>query len=490
MVVSKTPPADVGSSWNTADVNHETPTRPWDASADTLPSRARAELTGTNGQELPHVCTGRHSVPDTSGVLAAMLAADPVDRVRAVGNLYQLLLHRGRMFPATSPAALIIATLLDDPRTLAVARWKRRAGERPLRAELLNWVAAFADIARLDAAEQLGAPQDLAAARAARPALHSQIAPFCEDDDPQVREAAVAATALLLADPLLASSIPRHTPLVRDVLATSADSYYRWIARERLAAWGEDVEGLIAAEDERRAALAKAGRVAEDPWDEGNEAAFRWLAEQPVDTAAQELPGRWHPDWTATEHAAPPGPAPEEPVAVPGSQPGYQGPWRIARGEERAEWTFTPFVGVGPLHFGMTLEEITDALDEQPTVTSHSHEGGQQQLVYADFAATAIRALFRDDRLGCVAVNALDGPQVRLDDVPLTGCVPSQLEDWLLHRTARPSYSVAGDPTCTDLGLAIRSQRAGDVMLTRPLFLLREWHDLWHSLPQEEWNFV
>ncbi|MFE9881137.1 hypothetical protein [Streptomyces sp. NPDC005784] len=383
-----------------------------------------------------------------------------------------------------------MATLLDDPRTLVVARWERRAGERPLRAELLNWVAAFADVARLDATEQLGAPQDLAAARAARAVLHSQVAPFCQDDDPLVREAAVAATALLLADPLLASSIPRHAPLVRYVLATSADSYYRWIARERLAAWGEDVEGLIAAEDERRVTLTKARRVAEDPWDEGNEAAFRWLAEQPVDTAAQELPGRWHPDWTVIEPAAPSEPAPEEPLAVPGSQPGYRGPWRIARGEERAEWTFTPFVGVGPLHFGMTLEEITDALDEQPTVTSHSHDGGRQQLVYADFAATAIRALFQDDRLGCVAVNALDGPQVRLDDVPLTGCVPSQLEDWLLRRIARLSYSVAGDPVCTDLGLAIRSQRAGDIMLTRPLFLLHDWRDLWHSLPQEEWNVV
>ncbi|MFF2363003.1 hypothetical protein ACFVU0_09820 [Streptomyces sp. NPDC058122] len=406
------------------------------------------------------------------------------------------------MFPATAPAALIIATLLDDPRTLAVARWERRAGERPLRAELLNWVAAFADLARLDATEQLGAPRDLAAARAARVALHSRVAPFCENDDPQVREAAVAATALLLADPLLASSIPRHAPLVRDVLATSADSSYRWIARERLAAWGEDVEGLAAAEDERRATLAKAGGVAEDPWDEGQEAAIRWLAEQPVDTAAEELPGRRHPDWTATEPAvlsdpavvsdpaAPSEPAPEEPVAVPGSRPGHQGPWRIARGEERAEWTFTPFVGVGPLHFGMTLEEITDALDEQPTVTSHSHDGGRQQLVHADFAATGVRVLFGDDRLGCVAVNALYGPQVRLDDVPLTGCVPSQLGDWLLHRTARLSFSVAGDPIRTDLGLAIRSQRAGDIMLTRPLFLLHEWSDLWHSLPQEEWNFA
>lgn len=34
----------------------------------------------------------------------------------------------------------------------------------------------------------------------------------------------------------------------------------------------------------------------------------------------------------------------------------------------------------------------------------------------------------------------------------------------------------------------IRSQRAGDIVLTRPLFLLHDWRDLWHALPSEEWN--
>ncbi|MFE5512844.1 hypothetical protein ACFQ9J_20105 [Streptomyces sp. NPDC056529] len=81
---------------------------------------------------------------------------------------------------------------------------------------------------------------------------------------------------------------------------------------------------------------------------------------------------------------------------------------------------------------------------------------------------------------------------MRLDAAPLTGCAPSRVEDRLVHRTApRPgslTYSPAADPVFTDLGLAIRSQRAGDTVLTRPLFLLPDWLDLWHSLPGEEWN--
>jgi hypothetical protein len=483
--------ADVGVGWNTAAViNEMTPDLP-DAPAGSLPPRAQAELAGTAWEGLPHVCTGQHGVPDTPDILGAVLATDPARRVRAVGDLYRLLLNREQVFPATAPAALVLARLLDDPRTLAEGRWERRAGRRSLRAELLNWLASFADIARLDVEDGVGTTQDLAAARAARPILHDHIADFCDDDEPLVREAALAATALLLADPALASSVPRYAPAVREVLAVSADSYYRWIARERLAAWGKDVTGLVTAEDERRAALDRAGELAEDPFGQDQEQAIRWLEEQPEDTAAPERLGRRREDRTTPRSAASQESAPEPPVVAPGSEAGYCGPWQIAREEERAEWTFTPYVGVGPLNFGMTLEEITRVLGEGPAVSSYSHHGEDQQLNYADFTESGIRALFHDNRLGCVAADALTGPQVRLDAAPLTGCAPSQVEDWLVHRPTRPgslAYSVAGDPVFADLGLAIRSQRAGDVVLTRPLFLLHDWLDLWHALPSEEWN--
>ncbi|MFE7381414.1 hypothetical protein ACFU9F_13710 [Streptomyces zhihengii] len=432
-------------------------------------------------------------MPDTPDVLDAVLAVDPARRVRAVGDLYRLLLHQEQVFPATAPAAMVLAGLLDDPRTLAEDRWERRAGRRSLRAELLNWLASFADIARLDVEDGVGAAQDLAAARAARPALHDRIVDFCDDDDPLVREAALAASALLSAAPSLASSVPRYAPAVREVLAESADSYYRWIARERLAAWGEDVTGLVTAEEERRAALDRAGSLAEDPFGgQEQEQAIRWLEEQPEDTAAPERLGRRREDRTLPMPVAPREPVPEPPVATAGSEAGYRGPWRIAREEERAEWTFTPYVGVGPVHFGMTLEEITCGLGEGPAVSSYSHHCEDQQLNYADFTESGIRALFHNGRLGCVAADALTGPQVRLDAAPLTGCAPSHVEDWLVHRTTRPgslAYSVAGDPVFADLGLAIRSQRAGDVVLTRPLFLLHDWLDLWHALPSEEWNY-
>ncbi|MFE2163679.1 hypothetical protein ACFXB3_01130 [Streptomyces sp. NPDC059447] len=78
-----------------------------------------------------------------------------------MGDLYRLLLNQERVFPATAPAALLFAG----------------------------------------------------------------IANFCDDEDLRVREAALATTALLLADPALASSVPGYAPAVRKVLAVSVDSY-------------------------------------------------------------------------------------------------------------------------------------------------------------------------------------------------------------------------------------------------------------------------
>ncbi|MFD0412123.1 hypothetical protein [Kitasatospora sp. NPDC127116] len=440
---------------------------------------------------LPHSCTGLHNVPDTPDILRGLLAADRTRRARSVRDLYRLLLDQERLFPATAPVSLVVAALLDDPRTLAEDRWERRAGTRPLRAELLNWLANFADLARHDVRDGVGTPQDLAAARAVRPALHARVAPFCENEDPRVREAAVAATALLLADLVLAASVPRHAPAVRDVLAPSADSYYRWIARERLEAWGEGISDLLAVEQERRAAAGRAHALARDPFDEGGERAARWPAGQPEDTAALEPPGRWHPARAAVERAAPPGPAPEPPTAVRGAKPDRRSPWQTTM-PHHDEWTFTPYIGVGPLHLGMSLQEIAATLRETGTVLSTYDPGsGEHSLTLAEFPTTGIRALFgRSNGLACVAVGAQNGPQVRLDGTPLTGGLPHVVENRLAHRPARgdPRYSSAGALSVSGYGLAIRSQRVGDIEPTRPLFLPHEWLDLWHYLPREEWD--
>jgi hypothetical protein len=94
--------------------------------------------------------------------------------------------------------------------------------------------------------------------------------------------------------------------------------------------------------------------------------------------------------------------------------------------------------------------------------------------------------------LVCVAADALCGPQVMLEGIPLVGRVPSQLDaelfELLLSREITPQYCPDGDVGADELRLIIRMQRAGDVLLTRPvLAVVRERaYTLWDGMPYEE----
>lgn len=124
--------ADVGVGWNTAAViNEMTPDLP-DAPAGSLPPRAQEELAGTVWEELPHVCTGRHSVPDTPDILGAVLAADPARRVRAVGICIGCSSIGSRCFrrPLRRPWSSLVFSTIRARRPRRIRRTSDRAGER------------------------------------------------------------------------------------------------------------------------------------------------------------------------------------------------------------------------------------------------------------------------------------------------------------------------------------------------------------------------
>ncbi|WP_198679407.1 hypothetical protein [Thermomonospora amylolytica] len=138
----------------------------------------------------------------------------------------------------------------------------------------------------------------------------------------------------------------------------------------------------------------------------------------------------------------------------------------------------------------MSPVEVSAALGvDRPTVSTPGR--------HDDFFDVGVRTYYGDSRqLMCVAVDALRGPQVLLDDLPLVGRVPSELadqfEDYVNSQGARVCISLEGDPGWDDIGLQLRAQRAGDFLLTRPVFAAREWsHRIGDSsegpLPQEEW---
>ena len=93
-----------------------------------------------------------------------------------------------------------------------------------------------------------------------------------------------------------------------------------------------------------------------------------------------------------------------------------------------------------------------------------------------------------------ISVDARLGPQVIADGMPLVGRVPSELEQWMIERAeAREpftelAYIAGGEPGSLTLGVMICMQRAGDILLTRPVFIPKEaLDDVSHWLPREAW---
>jgi hypothetical protein len=180
-------------------------------------------------------------------------------------------------------------------------------------------------------------------------------------------------------------------------------------------------------------------------------------------------------------------------------------PWGVVPAERRLAWTFTPFERLGPLRFGMTHADVQAAL--RGVMACHVSQGTGSRDGWACFEfdrehhphrGIALTVYYDGpDGLAAVAVDARRGPQVTLDGLPLTGRPPSRVLDDVfgqVHRSGHESrYNQQGDPGTPALGLVVRSQRAGDYVLTRPVLVARAWaedcEDTHHSrIPAQEWH--
>ncbi|WP_159061868.1 hypothetical protein [Streptomyces sp. WM6368] len=152
---------------------------------------------------------------------------------------------------------------------------------------------------------------------------------------------------------------------------------------------------------------------------------------------------------------------------------------------DRELWDYAPLERVGPLRFGMSVEEAAGAMLEcgfaSDTVSELGKFGPFEQLrarfraVDAPFHRADVVAYYVGPMgLTCIAVDALTGPQVMLDGIRLVGRPPSALSDELtahLDNTGRNvEITPGGDIGSQDLGIMPRAQRAGDVLLTRLVF--------------------
>ncbi|WAL64500.1 hypothetical protein ORV05_26550 [Amycolatopsis cynarae] len=180
--------------------------------------------------------------------------------------------------------------------------------------------------------------------------------------------------------------------------------------------------------------------------------------------------------------------------------------WGVLEEKQRLSWTFTPFECVGPLKFGMTHEQAQAALDGVLRTALREGSAGAEgradfwleQRSHAGFSGPAV-TVYYDQSIGLagIAVNALRGPQVALDGIGLVGQVPSRLEDrfadYLETHDKELRYSQCADPCSAQLGLVLRVQRAGDLVLSRPVMVAGAWADrCWDategSIPWQEWK--
>ncbi|WP_169389461.1 hypothetical protein [Streptomyces prunicolor] len=145
----------------------------------------------------------------------------------------------------------------------------------------------------------------------------------------------------------------------------------------------------------------------------------------------------------------------------------------MSAGEERVCWELLPEVGLGPLRFGMGPVEVAGALQ-----VSGPHERVGSPYGQEDFA-DGVKVFYDAGRLACVALDAVTGPQVLLEGFALAGGDPEQVQQFLLDYAAEHGscllYTPDGSLSLTDLGLLLRSQKVGDVWLSRPILVMEQW---------------
>lgn len=169
------------------------------------------------------------------------------------------------------------------------------------------------------------------------------------------------------------------------------------------------------------------------------------------------------------------------------------------------EWVYAPAVGVGPLRFGMTVDEVVEAAAGIPGRTS-VRDGVPRRAIFSRAWRIEVRRhepacsppavtayVSRAVGLFCVAVDAVHGPQVAYDGLALVGRDRAELEsEAIAYAQARGvwlRYSHAGYAGPDDSGIVMCEQPVGPVMRSRPLFMVTRdgANTEWDSLPSEEY---
>ena len=171
---------------------------------------------------------------------------------------------------------------------------------------------------------------------------------------------------------------------------------------------------------------------------------------------------------------------------------------------ERDEWSYSSAVTVGPLRFGMALDEVVEASkafghtkisdcpkDHAIFSPTWKVEVSRRGVTPSPPAVTAY--VSQAVGLFCVAADAVHGPQVAYDGIPLVGRGLPELEnDAIAYAEANDvyfRYTPEGYAGPDDPGVVLRGQRVGQVLRSRPLFMVTRdgANTEWDSMPSEEY---
>ncbi|MDF3144199.1 MULTISPECIES: hypothetical protein [unclassified Streptomyces] len=139
----------------------------------------------------------------------------------------------------------------------------------------------------------------------------------------------------------------------------------------------------------------------------------------------------------------------------------------------REHWELLPGAGLGPLRFGMSPAEVAEAL--RGSEPQKRVGGPYEQEDFAD----GVKVFYDAGKLACIALDAVTGPQVLLAGFALAGRDPKQAHQFLLDYAAEHGscllYTLDDSLALTDLGVLLRSQEVGGVLMSRPVFVREDW---------------
>lgn len=167
----------------------------------------------------------------------------------------------------------------------------------------------------------------------------------------------------------------------------------------------------------------------------------------------------------------------------------------------RSRWVLTPLESVGPLRFGMTMDEAAAAQHEAHELRRFQADPHFPEVVGIELGSRPAEPVLyeyfdKSGQLFCIAADAIRGPVITLDGMELTGGNPAELEQWLFDVSSSMGgglrYGPRANPGIDELGIVLRVQDTADGLLVRPVLVGGDWADNctddWEgAIPECEW---